>query len=70
MKQVMLKVGGMDCGGCVKAVERAASHVEGVSSAKVDLAKGEATIAFDEAKTSAEAVASVITRAGFPSAPL
>lgn len=65
MKTAELSVKGMDCGGCVKAVERAARGVTGVSVAKVDLAGARATIEFDEAQTTLDAVASAITRAGF-----
>jgi copper chaperone CopZ len=41
---VKLKVGGMSCGGCVKAVERALKSTAGVADAVVDLAAGSAEI--------------------------
>ncbi len=65
MKTAELSVKGMDCGGCVKAVERAARGVAGVSVAKVDLAGASAVIEFDEGQTSVDAITSAITRAGF-----
>ncbi|HRK72426.1 MAG TPA: heavy-metal-associated domain-containing protein [Micropepsaceae bacterium] len=65
MKTAQLSVKGMDCGGCVKAVERAARGVTGVAAAKVDLAGASAVIEFDESQTSVDAVANAITRAGF-----
>ncbi len=38
-----IKVKGMSCEHCVKAVVKALSEIEGVTNAKVDLAKGEAS---------------------------
>ena len=39
-----LKITGMSCGHCVKAVEKALSAVPGVEAAQVDLAQGRATV--------------------------
>ncbi len=41
---VVLAVSGMTCGGCAGAVGRALSQVPGVAEARVDLAKGLATV--------------------------
>lgn len=41
---VVLAVSGMTCGGCAGAVARALSAVPGVVEARVDLAKGRATV--------------------------
>lgn len=38
-----IKVKGMSCQHCVKAVTKALGEIDGVSEVKVDLAKGEAT---------------------------
>lgn len=41
---VVLAIAGMTCGGCAGAVGRALSQVPGVSEARVDLSKGQATV--------------------------
>ena len=41
---VVLAIAGMTCGGCAGAVGRALSQVPGVAEARVDLAKGQATV--------------------------
>jgi copper chaperone CopZ len=43
----MLKVGGMTCGACSSAVEKALSGVTGVSRAAVNLLGGSAEVWFD-----------------------
>ena len=43
-RTIRLKVGGMSCGGCAKAVERALRSTAGVADAIVDLASGSAEI--------------------------
>ncbi len=42
--QVILRIKGMTCGHCVKAVEKALSEVAGVEKVHVDLASGTATV--------------------------
>ena len=46
---IQLKVDGMSCGHCVRAVKEALEGVDGVNSAEVDLDKGSAQI--DAAET-------------------
>lgn len=43
-----VKIKGMSCQHCAKAVTKALDEIDGVKDAKVDLAKGEAT--FEETK--------------------
>lgn len=43
-----IKVKGMSCNHCVKAVTKALNEIEGIKNVKVDLDKGEAS--FDEVK--------------------
>ena len=43
-----VKVKGMSCQHCAKAVNKALSEIEGVADVKVDLSKGE--VSFEEAK--------------------
>lgn len=42
--QHVLKIEGMTCGGCVRAVENALGRVPGVSAVQVDLAAGSARV--------------------------
>jgi len=61
-----LKVSGMTCAGCEAAVRMAARSVEGVKTAKVSYAKGNAEVTYDPAKTTPDAIAKVITeKSGF-----
>lgn len=46
---VNLKVQGMTCDACVRAIERKLSRVEGVASARVNLETGRATVEYNHA---------------------
>jgi len=48
MKTIKIKIGGMSCQHCVKAVNQAIQILPGVSSVKVDLAGGSALIDYSE----------------------
>jgi Cu+-exporting ATPase len=67
--EVALSVNGMDCASCVAHVEKAMRSVGGVQACQVNLARGRATVSFDPAATSADAIARAITDAGYPAAP-
>lgn len=58
----LMKVEGMFCAGCAVAVQAATKKVGGVEDVKVDHEKGTAEITYDPSRTSAEAVASAITK--------
>ncbi len=63
---VTLNVPDMFCGGCEVGVKVAANKVDGVKAVKTDSDKRTAVVTFDPSKTSAEAIASAITKnAGF-----
>jgi len=47
METTTLKIEGMTCGHCQKAVTKLISAVEGVSACDVSLEKGDATVSFD-----------------------
>jgi len=68
MANIVIPVAGMDCGGCVKAVEKAVGHLPGVSFVKADLAANNATVEYDEAVVTPAAIAETITQAGFKAA--
>lgn len=59
-----IKIKGMSCQHCVKAVTKALGEIEGVQDVKVDLPKGEAS--FEETKpVDAQELREKIKKAGF-----
>lgn len=60
-KVCTLKVSGMTCAGCTTAVKLAAKKVDGVKAANVNYTTGLATVTYDPAKTTPDAVAKVVT---------
>lgn len=65
MKEMILKIGGMSCGGCAKSIERALGDLAGVAAVNVDWAEAKAQIRFDENQTSLAALIATIEDAGF-----
>lgn len=63
--QCILKVDGMTCGGCVRDVRESLERVDGVKAARVDLKRGEATVAFDLSRVKPEALAKAVEKAGY-----
>ena len=61
----IIKVDGMTCEKCVDSVHGATVGMDGVISIAVDLADNQATVTFDDAKTSAEKIATATDDAGF-----
>lgn len=64
---VTLSVPGMTCAACPFTVKAALDRVEGVSSVDVRYEERDATVTFDDAKTSVEALTQATTNAGYPS---
>ncbi|MDN7242391.1 copper chaperone CopZ [Planococcus sp. N028] len=60
-----LKVQGMSCNHCVNAVETSVSELQGVSSVKVDLGKGEVAVEYDTSKTSLNEIQETIEEQGY-----
>jgi copper chaperone CopZ len=58
-------ISGMTCGGCVGAVKTALKKTKGVTEYEVSLEAGEATVTFNPAETSVDAIADAITKTGF-----
>ena len=56
----------MTCGTCPITVKKAMSRVKGVHSVAVDLEKKTATVAYDPAAASPDAIAAASTNAGYP----
>jgi Cu2+-exporting ATPase len=64
-----LEVRGMKCAGCVRAVERQLTQIEGVSAAVVNLVTEVAVVSYDPAHIAPTALAAQLTTLGFPSQP-
>lgn len=65
METTTIPVGGMTCMGCVGSVKRVLGSLDGVSSAEVTLNPAQATVSFDTAKTSLQAIKTAISDAGY-----
>lgn len=61
----IIKIDGMTCGGCVASVYNATADIDGLDDMSVELAANQATVTFDDSKTSVEAIAEAIDDAGF-----
>lgn len=65
MATATLKVTGMSCEHCVRAVTQALQSTEGVERALVDLKASRATIEYDEQKTNPRALAGAVMDEGY-----
>jgi copper chaperone len=65
MEKQTLKVTGMSCEHCVKAVTNALAVLPGVSNVAVDLKGGTAAFNFDPAKTPLAGIKAAITEEGY-----
>ena len=66
-RTVILAVPSMDCPVCPITVKKALSKVPGVSQADVNFDKRQATVTFDDARTSIDALTQATGNAGYPS---
>ena len=64
MKTLTLSIEGMHCGGCVNRVTNVLKKLDSVEIRRVEV--GSAEVAYDEAKTTAQAIADSISGIGFP----
>ena len=64
---VTLSVPGMTCSACPITVKAALNRVEGVTSVDVRYEERDATVTFDDEKTTVEALTQATTNAGCPS---
>jgi len=65
MEKMTLKVGGMSCEHCVKAVTSAVTGVAGTEDVFVDLEAGQVSFCYDPAQTPLEAIKAAITEEDF-----
>ena len=61
---------GMTCASCVRRVERALGKTAGVAEANVNLATERATVTYDPAVTTVDALLAAVTKAGYGAEPL
>ena len=65
LQTATIPVGGMTCGNCARTVERKLSTSPGVTSARVDLAGGTATVEFDADRAKVPDLLHVIEQLGY-----
>ena len=65
MEKKTLKVAGMSCEHCVKAITKAAGELPGVKDLTVDLKGGTVSFSHDSAKTALKEIEAAITDAGY-----
>ena len=65
MATTTLKVSGMTCQHCVRAVTQALESQQGVSSAQVDLQAGRARVDYDESRVTPAQLANAVMDEGY-----
>ena len=65
MEKISLKVDGMSCEHCVKAVTNAVSGISGTADVKVDLKGGTASFSYDPAIAPLDTIKAAIVEEGF-----
>lgn len=65
MKNKVIKIGGMHCVRCSKAVEKALSSVDGVVEASVNFSTEKAYLTYDENKVTVKVLNKAVTDAGY-----
>lgn len=68
-RTVIFAVENMTCASCPFIVQQSMAAVKGVDRVRVSLEKKTATVTFDDAKTTPDAIAAASTKAGFPANP-
>jgi periplasmic mercuric ion binding protein len=66
-RTVTLSVPGMTCAACPITVRHALSHVAGVEKTEIHFEQREATVTFDDRKTSVQALSKATADTGYPS---
>jgi mercuric ion binding protein len=68
-RTVTFAVENMTCASCPFIVRQSMAAVRGVDRVRVSLEKRTATVTFDDAKTTPDAIAAASAKAGFPANP-
>ena len=63
--KMTLRIGGMHCAACSRAVERALKKTEGIEEANVNIATEKAVLNFDDKKLKYNDIVNVIVKAGY-----
>lgn len=63
--KMTLKIGGMHCAACSRAVERALKKTDGIEEANVNIATEKAVFNYDEKKIKYDDIVNVIVKAGY-----
>ncbi|MCC2595006.1 heavy-metal-associated domain-containing protein [Pusillimonas sp. MFBS29] len=66
MKKVVFNMEPFTCPSCVKKIENTVGKVNGVSEVKVMFNSGRVRAEFDESRTDADTLESMIVRLGYP----
>jgi copper chaperone CopZ len=66
MSRTTLKIEGMTCGHCVMSVKKALQSLDGVEVEQVAI--GTATVAYDPARATPDAIARAVTDSGYTAA--
>jgi copper chaperone len=65
MEKTTLKVEGMSCGHCVKAIESHVGELDGVSLVKVNLDEGKVDVEYDNSKVNLDKIKETIDDQGY-----
>ncbi len=65
MKQLDLKVTGMDCESCERRIQSTLSRLDGVVRSSADHTSGDVTVVIDPVRASEDAVRDALEHAGF-----
>lgn len=63
--KMTLRIGGMHCAACSRAVERALKKTDGVEEANVNIATEKAVLSFDDKKLKYKDIVNVVIKAGY-----
>ena len=63
--KMTLRIGGMHCAACSRAVERALKKTEGIEEANVNIATEKAVLNFDDKKLKYNDIVNVVVKAGY-----
>lgn len=64
-----IKVSGMTCGACAVSVKRSLEKTNGVKAADVSVAKGLATVVYDDSQVNEQQLREAINKTGFKAGP-
>ncbi len=65
MRQLDLKVTGMDCESCERRIQTTLSQLDGVVRSSADHKSGDVTVVIDPARASEDAVRDALEKAGY-----